>query len=266
MKSPKTFEEELGKRYLLYLRDMSRKIIFGSAKSSAGDYTRILVLNSRKKDDTKFSRMTEWTLRDLRLKGKEGAKLAEKQSDIGNGIFCAAGIIAGVISGKSTQRGKTSVIAAPLIYGRIEFEENGESEIEEWLLNYDLATELLSGLDDEKSEGALNLEVSGIRPAEVIRGLEERLEMLQTDDLDEVSNVSQDYHEFLSSILNLEFGDCPSPIVAVKIAMGLSDAKEEGVNIVNGDWIFTAPVPAGLNTYSALQDIAKKLNMIDERR
>ena len=253
-------EEELGKRYLLYLRDMSRKVIFGSAKSSAGDYTRILVLNSRKKDDTRFSRMTEWTLQDLRSKGKEGAKLAEKQSDIGNGIFCAAGIIAGVISGKATQRGKTSVIAAPLIYGQVQFEESGESEIEEWLLNYDLATELLSGLDDDKAEGSINLEVSGIRPAEVIRSLEERLEALQTEDLTEVNKVAQDYKEFLSSVLNVEFGDCPSPIVAVKIAMGLSDAKEEGVNVVEGDWVFTAPVPSGLNTYTALQDIAKKLS------
>jgi len=69
---------------------------------------------------------------------------------------------------------------------------------------------------------------------------------------------------FLSSILNYEFGDCPSPIVAVKIAMGLSDAKEEGVNVVEGDWIFTAPVPSGLNTYTALQDIAKKLSQVKE--
>jgi hypothetical protein len=252
-------KEELGRRYLLYLRDMSRKVIFGSAKSSAGDYTRILVLNSRKKDDSKFSRMTEWTLSDLRLKGKDGAKLAEKQSNIGNGIFCAAGVIAGVISPKATQRGRTSVIAAPLVYGQIQFEEDGESEITEWLLNYDLATELLSVLDDEKSEGSLNLEISGIRPAEVIRGLEERLEILEADDLEEVHKISRDYHHFLSSILNIEFGDCPSPIVAVKIAMGLNDAKEDGVNIVDGDWIFTAPVPSGLNTYTALQDIAKKL-------
>lgn len=258
------FEDELGKRYLLYLRDMSRKVIFGSAKSSAGDYTRILVMNSRRKDDSRFSRMTEWTLQDLRSKGKEGAKLAEKQNDIGNGIFCAAGVIAGVVSGKATQKGKTSVIAAPLIYGQIEFEEDGDSEITEWLLNYDLATELLSGLDDDKSEGSINLEVSGIKPAEVIRGLEERLEVLNTDDLNEVNQVSLDYQLFLSSILNYEFGDCPSPIVAVKIAMGLSDAKEEGVNVVEGDWIFTAPVPSGLNTYTALQDIAKKLNQVEE--
>lgn len=259
-----TLEDELGKRYLLYLRDMSRKVIFGSAKSSAGDYTRILVLNSRRKDDSRFSRMTEWTLQDLRSKGKEGAKLAEKQNDIGNGIFCAAGVIAGVVSGKATQKGKTSVIAAPLIYGQIEFEEDGDSEITEWLLNYDLATELLSGLDDDKSEGSINLKVSGIKPAEVIRGLEERLEVLNTDDLNEVNQVSLDYQLFLSSILNYEFGDCPSPIVAVKIAMGLSDAKEEGVNVVEGDWIFTAPVPSGLNTYTALQDIAKKLNQEEE--
>jgi hypothetical protein len=256
----KAQEEELGRKYLLYLRDMSRKVIFGSAKSSAGDYTRILVLNTRKKDDSRFSRITEWTLNDLRSKGREGAKLADKQSDIGNGIFCAAGIIAGVISGKATQKAKKSIIAAPLIYGQVQFEEDGESEIVEWLLNYDLATELLSGLDDENSEGSLNLEVSGIRPAEVIRGLEEKLESLDTEDLDKVNKISSDYQKFLSSILGLEFGYCPAPIVAVKIAMGLSEAKEEGVNLVEGDWIFTAPVPSGLNTYTALQDIAKKLS------
>jgi len=256
-------QEELGRRYLLYLRDMSRKVIFGSAKSSAGDYTRILVLNTRRKDDSRFSRMTEWTLDDLRSKGKEGAKLAEKQADIGNGIFCAAGVIAGVISGKATQKGKASVIAAPLVYGQIQFEEDGESEIAEWMLNYDLATELLSGLDDDKSEGSINLEVSGIRPVEVIKELEERLEVLQADDLEKVNQVSRDYQAFLSSVLCLEFGDCPSPIVAVKIAIGLSDAKEEGVNIVEGDWIFTAPIPSGLNTYTALQDIAKKLTMLE---
>lgn len=235
-------------------------MIFGSTKSSAGDYTRILVLNTKRKDDSRFSRMTEWTLNDLRSKGREGAKLADKQAEIGNGIFCAAGVIAGVISGKATQKAKTSVIAAPLIYGQVQFEEDGESEIVEWLLNYDLATELLSGLDDENSEGSLNLEVSGIRPAEVIRGLEERLERLDTEDLDEVNKVSNDYQKFLSQILSLEFGDCPSPIVAVKIAMGLSEAKDQGVNLVDGDWIFTAPVPSGLNTYTALQDIAKKLD------
>lgn len=252
-------DEELGIRYLLYLRDMSRKVIFGTAKSSAGDYTRILVLNSRKKDDSRFSRMTEWTLNDLRSKGKEVAKLGEKQADIGNGIFCAAGVIAGVISGKATQKGRTSIIAAPLIYGQVQFEDDGHSEITEWILNYDLATELLSGLNDDKSEGSINLEVSGIRPAEVIRGLEERLEVLKTDDQEEVNKVSQDYQAFLSSVLCMEFGECPSPIVAVKIAMSLVDVKEEGVNTVGGDWIFTAPIPSGLNTYTALQDISQQL-------
>lgn len=255
-----TAEEELGRKYLLYLRDMSRKVIFGSAKSSAGDYTRILVLNTRKKDDSRFSRMTEWTLQDLRSRGKEGAKLEEKQSEIGNGIFCAAGVIAGVVSGKATQKGRTALIAAPLIYGQIQFEDDGESEITEWLLNYDLATELLSGLDDEDSEGSINLEVSGIRPAEVIRELEERLEYLKSDDLGEVNRISNDYRDFLSSVLNTEFGDCPSPIVAVKVALGYSDVKEEGVNTVLGDWIFTAPVPSGLNTYTALQGLAQKLS------
>ena len=90
--------------------------------------------------------------------------------------------------------------------------------------------------------------------------MEERLEYLKSDDLGEVNRISNDYRDFLSSVLNTEFGDCPSPIVAVKVALGYSDAKEEGVNTVLGDWIFTAPVPSGLNTYTALQGLAQKLS------
>lgn len=264
MKAIRTPDEELGRRYLLYLRDMSRKVIFGTGKSSAGDYTRILVLNTRRKDDSRFSRMTEWTLEDLRSKGKDGARLEAKQNKMGNGIFCAAGILTGVISGNSTGKGRNAVIAAPLVYGQIQFEENGESEIAEWLLNYDLATELLSSLDDDTSASSINLEISGIKPAEVIRGLEERLEVLTTEDLDQVNQVSREYSEFLEAVLDIQASQSPSPIVAAKKALDLYDAKEEAAMLVEGDWIFTAPVPSGLNTYTALQDLAKKLSGLGE--
>ena len=40
-------EDSLSKRYLLYLRDMSRKIVYGAA-SSAGDYSQVLIRGFKK--------------------------------------------------------------------------------------------------------------------------------------------------------------------------------------------------------------------------
>ena len=40
-------EDSLSKRYLLYLRDMSRKIVYGAA-SSAGDYSQVLIRGYKK--------------------------------------------------------------------------------------------------------------------------------------------------------------------------------------------------------------------------
>ena len=39
-------------------------------------------------------------------------------------------------------------------------------------------------------------------------------------------------------------------------AIKLKENSRTGLYYVGGDWIFSAPVPAGLNTYTALQDIS----------
>ena len=98
-------DDLLGKSYLLYLKDMSRKIIFGS-RSSAGNYSSILILNTRRKDDSRFSRITNMTLEQIKGKGLEGYRLEIQQEKEGNAIFCAAGIIAGVVPSKLIKKDK----------------------------------------------------------------------------------------------------------------------------------------------------------------
>ena len=46
-------EDSLSKQYLLYLRDMSRKVVYG-ASGSAGDYSQVLIRGSKQKQGRKF--------------------------------------------------------------------------------------------------------------------------------------------------------------------------------------------------------------------
>ena len=249
-------DDLLGKSYLLYLKDMSRKIIFGS-RSSAGNYSSILILNTRRKDNSRFSRITNMTLEQIKGKGLEGYRLEIQQEKEGNAIFCAAGIIAGVVPSKLIKKDKDFLVAAPLVYGRLQFEEDGECEIDEWLLNYDLATELLNQFDEETSRSPLRLELGdGLRPLEVIRDLEEALESTDPNCIDDINAASKKYSDFISSVLQMELEYSPSPMVSANKAMNLKENGQTGLYYVGGDWIFSAPVPAGLNTYTALQDIS----------
>ena len=50
--------DSLSKQYLLYLRDMSRKVVYG-ASGSAGDYSQVLIRGSKQKNGRKFQRMTD---------------------------------------------------------------------------------------------------------------------------------------------------------------------------------------------------------------
>ena len=249
-------DDLLGKNYLLYLKDMSRKIIFGS-RSSAGNYSSILILNTRRKDDSRFSRITNMALEEIKEKGLEGYRLEMQQEKEGNAIFCASGIIAGVVPSQLIKRDKDLLTAAPLIYGRLQFEEDGECEIDEWLLNYDLATELLNQFDEATSKQPLSLDLgNGLRPLEVVRDLEEILEVTDPNSIDAINIASKKYSDFIANVLQMELEYSPSPMVSAKKATKLKDANQTGLYYVGGDWIFSAPVPAGLNTYTALQDIS----------
>tara|TARA_B100000214_G_scaffold206914_1_gene150063 strand:+ start:185 stop:1054 length:870 start_codon:yes stop_codon:yes gene_type:complete len=280
-------DDELGRKYLLYLRDMSRKLIYSSSSSTAGNYSSILILNRRTNDELIYSRITDWNLDILRRKEKGGYKLEAEQLAKGNGIFCAIGIVSGVVW--SSKRKAPKLISAPLVYGQIQFESSGESQINEWLINYDLATELLHDRDDGSTEDFFSLESSGLAPAEVVRDLQDRLDLIDLENINQVKEISNDYLNFLVDSLRIDISNSPSPLISAKKAFNLKETIDEKFRLINkqkenltdkekklimeecenlscltfvsDDWIFSAPVPEGLNTYSALQDLSRILSM-----
>ena len=84
----------LSERYLLYLRDMSKKVVFGSG--AAGDYSQVLITTSRKKSQKKFQRITDLRLNQVMTSGTEGYRRELDQEKIGNGIFCG-NVVRGII-------------------------------------------------------------------------------------------------------------------------------------------------------------------------
>ena len=283
----KLSDDELGRNYLLYLRDMSRKLIYSSSSSTAGNYSSILILNRRKNDELIYSRITDWNLDLLRRKEKGGYKLEADQLAKGNGIFCAIGIVSGVVW--SSKRKAPKLISAPLVYGQIQFESSGESQINEWIINYDLATDLLYDKDEENSDDFFNLESFGLSPAEAIRDLQDKLDLIDIDEINQVKEISNNYLDFLIDSLSIDISSSPSPLISAKKAVNLKEIIDEkyklinkekanltenekklimeecenlsGLTFVKDDWIFSAPVPEGLNTYSALQDLSRILSL-----
>ena len=49
----------------------------------------------------------------------------------------------------------------------------------------------------------------------------------------------------------------------IKTKVACSKKKEKKLYYCKGDWIFNAPIPDGLNTYTALEEIAKELANIN---
>ena len=69
---------------------MSKKNYFGS-RSSAGNYSSILILDTRRKDDSRFSRITNMTLDQIKGKGLEGYRLEIQQEKEGMQSFVLQG-------------------------------------------------------------------------------------------------------------------------------------------------------------------------------
>lgn len=250
-------KNSLSERYLLYLRDMSRKVAFGSA--SGGDYSQVLITAAKRKTKSRFQRITNIHLSDLKNQKDEGYRREIDQEKIGNGIFCGMGILAGTYTKKVGAKSSLRLIAAPTIYGQIFFEESGECEISEWVVNYDLATALISRNADEEEEAYAAFDPDASPTGnQIVQDIEDRLDSISVDDLASVSSLSE---KFVSEFK--EFTETPcerleSPLVCAEAAIEARDVtKIKKFFYCPGDWIFFAPVPPGLSTYRALNDLAQ---------
>lgn len=249
----------LSERYLLYLRDMSKKVVFGSG--SAGDYSQILIASSRKKSQKKFQRITDLRLSQIMSSGTDGYRRELDQEKIGNGIFCGVGILAGTYTKKVGSKTTLRLIAAPTIYGQVVFEESGEAEVAEWVVNYDIATALIGRNADEEEEAYSAFDPEGSRTGgQIIQDIEDQLDCLRTKDVGSVMALSEKYVSGFKDLTETPCERINTPLECVEAAIEARDSLMiKRFFFCSGDWVFFAPVPPGLSTYRALDDLAKEV-------
>jgi hypothetical protein len=249
----------LSERYLLYLRDMSRKVVFGSG--ATGDYSQVLITTSRKKSQKKFQRITDLRLNQVLESGTEGYRRELDQEKIGNGIFCGVGILTGTYMKRVGSKSALKLIAAPTIYGQVIFEESGEAEVTEWVVNYDIATALIGRNADEEDEAyaAFDPEVSQTG-GQIIQDIEEQLETVSTKDVGSLLALSERYVSGFKELTETSCERVETPLECVEAAIDARDKlKIRKFFFCPGDWVFFAPVPPGLSTYRALDDLAREV-------
>ena len=254
-------EDSLSKRYLLYLRDMSRKIVYGAA-SSAGDYSQVLIRGYKKDDGRKFPRMTNIKLNTM-INSSDGFKQQQDQENIGNGIFCGVGIIAGTYTKKVKGTSSLRLIAAPAINGQINFDEDDPSkgEIDEWIVNYDIASALIRRNQSEEDEtyAAFSEDEDDITGNKLISGIEDELDKYSSPNIDLLDALSTKFIEGFAKLTETEFDYVENPMDALNSAIDAREiTKIRKFYYCPRDWIFLAKVPEGLSTYQALNDLSKE--------
>ena len=257
--------DQLSHKYLLYLRDMSRQIIF-STSSGAGNYSQVLIQGRSKKKQARFSRITDYSLSKIESKRAEAYRADLNYASNGSGLFCAAGILCGtyLTSRKKTSKNNKSkssfrLLAAPVIYGRLIFEDNGECDINEWIINYDLATCFYTEQFDESQEIDYLLNEDKVSGSNTIREIEDAIEGEEKDSLELIKEQADIFVEDFSKVAETQYEIVDTPLDAVKLGLEAVENKDKRLYYCKGDWIFNAPIPDGLNTYTALEEIAKEL-------
>lgn len=254
-------DDSLSKQYLLYLRDMSRKVVYG-ASGSAGDYSQVLIRGSKQKNARKFPRMTDIKL-DKLINNPEGYRRQQDQENIGNGIFCGVGIVAGTFSKKVRGVKSLRLISAPAIYGQLIFEEDeeGESEISEWIVNYDIAAALITRNSNEEDEAyaAFSEDEDDKTGNKIVDEIETILDENPIPNIGLLDNLSMKFMEGFSKLTETEFEIVDRPLDCLNLAIEARDKKIRKFFYCPGDWIFFAPIPEGLSTYQALNDLSREI-------
>lgn len=248
----------LSERYLLYLRDMSKKVVLGSG--ATGDYSQVLVTTSKKKSQKRFLRITDLRLNQVLTIGTEGYRRELDQEKIGNGIFCGVGILAGTYTKRVGTKSTLRLIAAPTIYGQVIFEESGDAEVSEWVVNYDIATALIGRNADEEEEAYAAFDPDASQTGgQIVQDIDDQLEGISTKDVGSVIPLSEKYVSGFKELTETSCERLETPLQCVESAIDARDnLRIKKFFFCPGDWIFFGPVPPGLSTYRALDDLARE--------
>ena len=251
----------LSEKYLLYLRDMSRKVVYGSG--SSGNYSQVLIRGSKGKKAKQFQRITSLKLNNIVENYSEGYRRQTDQEKIGNGIFCGVGILSGTYTKKVGSNSALRLIAAPTLYGQLTFEEDGDWEISDWVVNYDIASSLIARNADEEEEAYAAFDPESDKTGnQIIEEIEERLEKLKGNDLTILNQLSQTFLNGFKQLTDTPAEIVETPLESVTAAISARDEKKiKKFFFCPGEWIFFAPIPPGLSTYRALNDLAQEIRL-----
>ena len=251
----------LSEKYLLYLRDMSRKVVYGSG--SSGNYSQVLIRGSKGKKAKQFQRITSLKLNNIIENYSEGYRRQTDQEKIGNGIFCGVGILSGTYTKKVGSNSALRLIAAPTLYGQLTFEEDGDWEISDWVVNYDIASSLIARNADEEEEAYAAFDPESDKTGnQIIEEIEERLDKLKGNDLTILNQLSQTFLNGFKQLTDTPAEIVETPLESVTAAISARDEKKiKKFFFCPGEWIFFAPIPPGLSTYRALNDLAQEIRL-----
>ena len=251
----------LSEKYLLYLRDMSRKVVYGSG--SSGNYSQVLIRGSKGKKAKQFQRITSLKLNNIVENYSEGYRRQTDQEKIGNGIFCGVGILSGTYTKKVGSNSALRLIAAPTLYGQLTFEEDGDWEISDWLVNYDIASSLIARNADEEEEAYAAFDPESDKTGnQIIEEIEERLDKLKGNDLTILNQLSQTFLNGFKQLTDTPAEIVETPLESVTAAISARDEKKiKKFFFCPGEWIFFAPIPPGLSTYRALNELAQEIRL-----
>jgi len=233
--------------------------VYGGS-SSAGDYSQVLIRGFKKDEGRKFPRMTDIKLNSM-INKSDGYKKQQDQENIGNGIFCGVGIIAGTYTKKVKGNSSLRLVAAPAIYGQISFDEDApsEGEINEWIVNYDIASALIRRNQSEEDEtyAAFSEDEDDITGNKLITEIEDELDKYSSPDINLLDKLSTKFIEGFAKLTETEFDYVDKPIDALNSAIDARDiTKLRKFFYCPRDWIFFAKIPEGLSTYQALNDLS----------
>ena len=101
--------DDLSHKYLLYLRDTSRQILFSNS-SGAGNYSKVLIEGRVRKKNRTFSRITDYSMAKLESKSAEAYRADINLQSKSFGLFCAAGILCGSYLTSKTSKKRIGVV------------------------------------------------------------------------------------------------------------------------------------------------------------
>ena len=198
-----------------------------------------------------------------------------------NGIFCGVGILSGTCDKRVKKGSELRLVAGPVIYGQVTFDDSlllsdssepvgsslGEQlpfvappKISEWVINHDLASSLIPRIESEDDEVFAAFSSEEEKSANKLIGeIERKIELFADLSLDQVRDFSNQLMRGYIDITGIQSQELDTPLDSVKEAITARDFLEEKhLFYVPGDWIYFGPIPPGLSTYYALDDLASE--------